>query len=107
MRLTRFVFLLAAMPAAAQSLHWSSTNGFTDDKKRHVVVGALIGGTVYSIAEKKGAKYPALWAIGAAVTAGVIKEKIDRNRGFRPEGADVAATAAGAGLACVTFKIRF
>lgn len=70
--------------------------GIPQDKQKHLVAGALIGGTVTLIAKGQGSKHPELWGIGAALLAGALKESADRrSAGNRWDGKDVSATVAG------------
>ncbi|MBA4274135.1 MAG: hypothetical protein C0436_00630 [Alphaproteobacteria bacterium] len=80
--------------------------GIPQDKAKHVVAGALIGGTVTWIAKENGSKHPEFWGIGAALLAGALKEAADRrHQGNRWDGRDITATAAG-GIV-ISYTIRF
>lgn len=80
--------------------------GIPQDKVKHVVAGAIIGGTVTWIAKENGSRHPELWGIGAAVLAGALKEAYDRKRPHnRWDGRDLSATAAG-GIV-ISYTIRF
>jgi uncharacterized membrane protein len=105
--------LIALMlPLSAASQDFKSYRGtsndwspFHSDKAKHVAVGALIGASAWSVAEKEGHKYPILHGLFWALLAGAIKENYDRHHGGRPEYADVFWTGIGAVLVAVPIKI--
>ena len=53
-----------------------------------------------------GRRYPELWAVGAAILAGLVKELADRREpGNKFDAGDWAATAAGGFV--ITYAIRW
>ena len=98
MRKLVLIPILAILPLNA--------GGIPKDKQLHFFAGAAIAVPVYFAAKAEGRKYPELWAIGAALLAGLAKELVDRKQpGNKFDPMDLAATVAG-GIT-ITYAIRF
>lgn len=101
--MTKLLPTLLALTLAAPS----QAGGIPKDKALHLAAGALIAIPVYLAAKAEDRRYPELWAMGAAILAGLLKEVADRREpGNRFDPGDALATAAG-GAVVFTFSIRW
>lgn len=71
--------------------------GIPKDKMQHAAGGAIVYVAAYEIARANDAKYPKLWALGAALAVGVAKEAMDSRdpKHHTVEAMDAAATFGG------------
>lgn len=76
------------------------------DKTLHLLAGAVIAVPVYLAAKAEGRRFPELWAVGASLLAGILKELHDRKEpGNRFDAGDALATVAGGVV--INFAIRW
>ena len=78
-----------------------------NDKQKHYVAGALIGGITYGvILQETEDKKLAFWgSIASSLVAGYIKETSDKNSGYYFDNRDLLATTLGGLSVGVTFDI--
>lgn len=79
---------------------------FKGDKQLHFIMGFAIGNVGYAIALERGWKHPHLYGVGLALLAGIVKEKMDYNKGGHADFMDCAYTAAGGSMQTL-YTIRY